>query len=677
MSFIKRLLSRLRRKWAGSDGPGTPAQTAKPVSPEPDDATMPIENLIGRPDQATPLVIVPMGNATVITDRLTYEYQNGLTPGSEPSQAELDLVMTRVTRLRILAGGMMREAAIGTDVLLDTRDRGKIATFVRALAINESRETWGHCACLGSPTVECYASRERIATLSFHHGRGFRWDRWKHDVQLLAPEMLRDWFDQNGIDSEATDKGEDPMQLHLLSLKESDRLAYRAQSHLVRNEAHLAMEDCTRALAVDSECAVAYGVRALIHRAGQRSSECEADCDQAIRRGLDHPEVYFARAMARLATGNADGAAADCDAALALAPEHPGVHNTLGLIRVQKGDTDGARRDFSKASTLAPGWPLPLANRANLLAQTGETELAIADLTRGIEIIEEAAANDPAAASSLGGYPLSAYHAMRGRMRQARDEFEAASDDFDKAVELDPDDPRAWLARGQFHAETGQLESALEDFSEAIDSRPDLVDGYLNRAQLRALLQEFDEALDDLSEAIRWSPDNPLPLLQRGQLLLFLERHADARHDFDALIELGPEQALGYHMRSYCWGKANEYERKREDLELAVKFAPEWSDPCNSLAWLLATCPDPALRDGERAVEIGRRALKCASEQTKPACLDTLAAALAEAGNFAEAIDLELEAIALMEDPDRRMRYEYRLALYEDGEAYHEENPHD
>ena len=104
-----------------------------------------------------------------------------------------------------------------------------------------------------------------------------------------------------------------------------------------------------------------------------------------------------------------------------------------------------------------------------------------------------------------------------------------------------------------------------------------------------------------------------------------------------------------------------------------MRFARGWSDPCNSLAWLLATCPDPSFRDGQRAVEIGRRALKCSPEQGKAACLDTLAAALAENGDFAEAIDCQLEAISLMDDFDRRLRYQHRLTLYEDGEPYREE----
>jgi membrane associated rhomboid family serine protease len=56
----------------------------------------------------------------------------------------------------------------------------------------------------------------------------------------------------------------------------------------------------------------------------------------------------------------------------------------------------------------------------------------------------------------------------------------------------------------------------------------------------------------------------------------------------------------------------------------------------NTLAWLLATCPDAAVRDGAKAVAFARRA--CDRDQwTHASVIDTLAAAYAESGDFASA----------------------------------------
>jgi tetratricopeptide (TPR) repeat protein len=669
MNFFKRFFGGRRPGPAPPEEKPKPASTAEPETEE--DAS--IAQLFGRPEDDTPMVLVPMGSTMMITDRLSYEYQHGLAKGTDPSQAELDGVLAKVDRLRVLSGGMMRDQSLGTDVLLDTRNRAEIAAFREALRVEETPDSFGHCACLGGPTAECYAGRGLVATLSFHHGHGLRWYRWKHDARLSDPDPLLKWFARHGIEPDPAKSSEDAMQLQLLALKEAERLAYRAQSHLIRGEQHQALADCGKAVAADPECAVAYGVRALVHSAGQRSTECEADCNAAVRLGFKHPEVYFARAVARHAKGDLEEAKADCDAALTLAPGHPGVYNSRGLIRAQMGRTVEALADFGKAIELAPGWPLPLANRGSLHAQTDAPTRAITDFTAAIRIIEKATEENPAGAEGLGGYTLSAYYGMRGWVHQGMGELGAADDDYDRAIELDPEDPRVFLARGQFAFETGRPDAALADFTEVISLRPDLVDGYLQRAQVRIALDEREEALDDLNEAVRWSPDSFGALIQRAQLLMQMERYDDARRDLDAIIRMEPEQVIGYYLRSYCWDKCRDYARKRDDLELAVRLAPSWADPCNSLAWLLATCPDPSIRNGPRAVEIGRRALEVSPEPGKVGCLDTLAAALAENGEFAEAIELELEAISLMDDFDRRLRYEQRLALYEDGEAYREE----
>jgi serine/threonine-protein kinase len=144
--------------------------------------------------------------------------------------------------------------------------------------------------------------------------------------------------------------------------------------------------------------------------------------------------------------------------------------------------------------------------------------------------------------------------------------------------------------------------------------------------------------------------------------------------DLDRVIRIAPQHALAYYLRALMWGKRGDFARKRDDLEQTVKLAPDWSDPCNSLSWLLATCPDASVRSGTRAVEMGRRALEHSSDEGRPACLDTLAAALAENGEFAEAIVHQRKAIALMDDLDRRLHYEQRLVLYEDGEPYRDED---
>ena len=91
----------------------------------------------------------------------------------------------------------------------------------------------------------------------------------------------------------------------------------------------------------------------------------------------------------------------------------------------------------------------------------------------------------------------------------------------------------------------------------------------------------------------------------------------------------------------------------------------------NDYAWLLATNPDDTIRDGALALSYAQRAV--AKVQT-PAYLDTLAAAYAELGQFAEAVATQEQAIALVDDAQSELAAELQghLLAYRDGKPWRE-----
>ena len=64
------------------------------------------------------------------------------------------------------------------------------------------------------------------------------------------------------------------------------------------------------------------------------------------------------------------------------------------------------------------------------------------------------------------------------------------------------------------------------------------------------------------------------------------------------------------------------------------------------VAWTLATSDDPSLRNGKEAIDIAKQAVK-ASGGGDPVMIDALAAAYAEAGQFAQAIEMGSRALEM------------------------------
>ena len=110
----------------------------------------------------------------------------------------------------------------------------------------------------------------------------------------------------------------------------------------------------------------------------------------------------------------------------------------------------------------------------------------------------------------------------------------------------------------------------------------------------------------------------------------------------------------------------------REALSLLAKAAQTDNPQAhNDYAWVLATHLQPTLRNGELALQHAEQAV--AMEAT-PTYLDTLAAAYAELGDFANAIATQEAALELLDDAQRDLKAELenRLAVYRAGQAWRE-----
>jgi len=86
----------------------------------------------------------------------------------------------------------------------------------------------------------------------------------------------------------------------------------------------------------------------------------------------------------------------------------------------------------------------------------------------------------------------------------------------------------------------------------------------------------------------------------------------------------------------------------------------------NLAAWLMASAPHPAWRDGSNAVVYAEKAV-AATRRANANYLDTLAAAYAEIGQFDKAVAIQQEATSLVTDVRKKADFNERLSLYQAG----------
>jgi Tfp pilus assembly protein PilF len=142
--------------------------------------------------------------------------------------------------------------------------------------------------------------------------------------------------------------------------------------------------------------------------------------------------------------------------------------------------------------------------------------------------------------------------------------------------------------------------------------------------------------------------------------------------EFTKALELEPGQFASWRGRSDAEISIGEHAKALADLEKALELKPDDDGVLNNLAWLLATSPEDALRDGKRAIELATKACE-ATEWKEAHIISTLAAGYAEAGDFETAKKYSRQAVELgSEVDDVKSQLEKELESYEEGKPWRE-----
>ena len=399
--------------------------------------------------------------------------------------------------------------------------------------------------------------------------------------------------------------------------------------------------------------------------------------------------AHYNLGVVRMGQGKTDEAIRQFREALKIRPEYAEAHTNLGLALISQGKTDEGITHFREALRIHPESIMAHLNLGVVLAQKGKNDKAIAHFRKALEIDPQSAE----ANTNLGLALISQGKTDEGitHFREAlRIHPELATAHNNLAIEL---------------AKRGNQDEAIAHYREAVRIHPEYAEAHFRLAVMLARQGRQEEAVPHFREAARINPRLATPYGEPGSTTITQGRAktrdrgpsqkdvdaAKASHNlgialarqgnvegavalFREALRLDPgssESHASLALALSCLGKPDEAIIHYRE---AIRLKPEDPKPYNNLAWILATHPDPRLRDGAEAIELAERACKL-SKDKDPNLLDTLAAAYAEAGRFSEAISIVQQAISLAVSAGSMElvpELEKRLKLYKTGSPYRE-----
>jgi protein O-mannosyl-transferase len=297
-------------------------------------------------------------------------------------------------------------------------------------------------------------------------------------------------------------------------------------------------------------------------------------------------------------------------------------------------------------------------NLGNVFALEGRSTEAIAEFQQAIRLKPD---------DTEAHYNLAVTFAAQGRDAEAAEHYR-------QAIQFNPRHAEACNNLGSLLAGKGRPEEAVKQFQQAVQIKPDYVEARYNLGIALAALGRFDEAIGQFQTAVQLKPDYVAAHLNVGNLLAAQNRLDDAAGHYRRAIELSPGFVLAHYRLAITLQAQRNYGAAIAEFRRVLELDPGQLAARVDLAWLLATCPEPSLRNGNGAIDLAREAARLSPDEL-PQLLDTLAAAYAEAGQFPKAVATAQRAVDLANarhDPVMAGVIRTRLQLYEMNFPYHE-----
>lgn len=215
-----------------------------------------------------------------------------------------------------------------------------------------------------------------------------------------------------------------------------------------------AISDYSNALVIDSNYVEAYNARGIAYVMTNENNNAILDFSKAISLDSTVFDFYFNRGLAKKKSGLFDDALSDYNKALVINPNLSSAYVGIGVIYSERKTFRDALFYYEKALQLSPEDGIIFHNIGNIKSQLGDLDAAIESFSSAV---------------NYRPYSIAFVYLDRGVALIKLKDYDAAINDFDKSLLLNPKFPTVYFYRGKAKQLKGNISEGCDDIKKAID----------------------------------------------------------------------------------------------------------------------------------------------------------------------------------------------------------------
>jgi len=205
--------------------------------------------------------------------------------------------------------------------------------------------------------------------------------------------------------------------------------------------------------------------------------------------------------------------------------------------------------------------------RGNEYYRQGNYDSAIAEYNKALQLNP----NDASAYNNLG----LAYESLG--------QYQKAIEYLQKSLQLDPNDALAYYNLGVAYGGLGQYQNAIEYFQKSLQLNPNNVEAYTNLGAAYVDLGQYQQAIEYCQKAIQLDPNNALAYNNLGVAYGSLGQYQKEIEYCQKAIQINPNYALAYYNLGTAYGSLRQYQKAIEYLQKSLQSDPNDASAYNNL----------------------------------------------------------------------------------------------